>query len=104
MLELLEIGIAAAVLAALIGVGVWTGALEMRPFRTSAVAFGLGLLLALWMVLSIIPAEGYEGGLIDGTLIGVVFTAFATAITKLSDDGGESETVAIVRMFLEKND
>ena len=99
MNEAIIIGAGFLALAVLISAGILSGKVELRPFRTSAVAFGVGLLVALWITITVIPAEGYAGGLIDGTLIGIVFTAFATAITKLSDDGGESDVVKVVTMF-----
>ena len=101
--ELLVVSIGILATAALVAAGIMTGRVELRPFRTSAVAFGAGLLFALWLTLRLVTLDGYPGGLVDGTLIGIVFTAFATAITKLSDDGGESDVVKVVKMFLESN-
>lgn len=82
--------------------GFWSKVPSFRDFRTSAVVIGVLLYMALKHVLGITIVDGYPGGLVDGTLIGIVFTAYATALMKLSDDGGESDAVKIVKMFLEK--
>ena len=91
-------------LTVLLAIGVWTGRLSMLPFRTTAVVFGLLLLGSLWLVIGLVdvPAlEGYPKGIVDGTLIGIVLTSFATAITKLTDDAGESDAVKMTKLFLE---
>ena len=95
------LGLAIVAVAALGALMVLRGSLELRPFRTSAIIFGVGLLTALGMVLGFVELTGYAGGLVDGTLIGVVFTAFATAITRLCDDAGDSDVVKITEAFLE---
>lgn len=102
MVESIILGLGLLSLAGVLGYGMWSGRLEFRPFRTSMVAVSGGLILALWLVLQTVGVEGYPGGLIDGTVIGVVFTALATAIVKLADDGGESDAVKIVDRFIEE--
>lgn len=102
MVESIIFGVGLMSLAAVLAYGMFSGRMEFRPFRTSMVAVSGLLVLALWLVLETVGIEGYAGGLIDGTLIGVVFTALAAAIVKLSDDGGESDAVKIVNRFLDE--
>ena len=84
--------------------------LEFRPFRTSAIAFGLMLLGLNWMGLNhdlnLVAAVGEAANVIINAVIDVsVFmvsvTGYVTAITKLADDGGESDTVKVIREFVD---
>ena len=80
--------------------------MEWRPFRTSAIVFGLMMLIGLGVIL--IFADRIQPNGITDTLIalivGVVLGAFATAITKLSDDSSPPPPVVpahIVEKILE---
>lgn len=89
-----------------IGVGVYTGRVEVRPFRTSAIAMGMMLLAALWMALNhdfrlaaLLTEREQQliNAVVDITVLLVAVTGFVTSITKLSDDGGESDTIKAIR-------
>ena len=71
--------------------------MEFRPFRTSAIVLGLMLLAAMTIVLwfnhQMLGLEGYTQGFVDGTVIAITLTAYATGLTKLCDDGGESHVI-----------
>lgn len=71
--------------------------MEFRPFRTSAIVLGLMLLAAMTIVLwfnhQMLGLEGYTQGFVDGTVIAITLTAYATGLTKLCDDGGESDVI-----------
>lgn len=101
----LIIGLAGLALTVAAVAGLISGKVEFRPFRTSAVAISLVLLTALWLtfhydVTGAIP-DGYTRGFVDGSIVMVVFTGLVTSVTNLTNDGGESEAVAVTRMFLE---
>ena len=102
--EAIALLVGGVLFATLLTIGVWTGKLEMRPFRTTASLFGVALLIALFMVLSFdlsAKLSGYPAGFLDGAIIAMVFTAFATVMTKVSDDAGESETIKSMRLLLQ---
>lgn len=89
------------------GVVVQTGpVLEFRPFRTSAVILALVMVGALWMVLHFdvtgAVSDDYSRGFIDGSIVMVIFTGLVTSITKLCDDGGESDTVKVVNAMVQQ--
>lgn len=110
MLEIIIVAMAALIIAA-VCVGVYTGRVEVRPFRVSAIAFGLMLLVLVWLGLQYdldIAAIGLSKEaaavvnlVIDVSVFMVAVTGYVTGMVKLSDDGGESDGVKIVRMFLD---
>lgn len=71
--------------------------MTFRPFRTSAIALGVLLLGALAMV---IYGPGTGSEMLDGTILGIIFTGFITSVMKLSDDGGETDVIKAVKMFI----
>ena len=79
--------------------------MTFRPFRTSAFFIGAFLLIALWMTFHYdvtgVIADPYSRGWVDASIVMVVLTGLVTSLTKLCDDGGESDVVKIVSKFLD---
>ena len=86
--------------------------LKFRPIRSNAVIMGGFLLGALGMALAhdfsiaTLSAQANEviNLVVDASVVMVVFTGYVTALTKLCDDGGESDAVKVVREFLNHED
>ena len=74
--------------------------MDFRPFRTSAIALGFMLLAAMTIVLAFnhmaMDLQGYTQGFVDGTVIAITLTAYATGLTKLCDDGGDSDAIKVL--------
>ena len=108
----LALMITAGAVAVLVGVavvlGVLFGKVELRPFRTSAITIGILLVTAMWLtfhydITGNIP-DAYSRGWVDASIIMVVFAGLVTSITKLTDDGGESDVIKAIKMFLDSSD
>ena len=80
--------------------------IEFRPFRTSAIFLSLILMGTLWLIMAYDITGGieddYSRGWIDASIIMVVLTGLVTSITKLTDDGGESDAIKMAKMFIDK--
>ena len=103
------IGGMSLVTTAAIVVGLATGKMEMRPFRTTAVVFAIALMSALYMALNhdlslagIVSEEANKivNFVVDVSVVMVVLTGLVTALTKLSDDGGESDTIKAINLLV----
>ena len=109
MVEYILIGLAVTFLG-LLAIGVYSGKVELRPFRTSAIAFGLMLIGLVWLglnhdfkLLGAVTKETEQiiNAVIDVSVFMVAVTGLVTALTKLSDDPGDSEAIKIARLILE---
>ena len=90
-------------------IGVYKGKVEVRPFRTSAVMMGMMLLGALWMALSYdlsiftgadaIAHNAVVNAVVDVSTFMVVITGLVTSMTKLCDDSGDSEALAVLKQM-----
>ena len=99
-----------ALLLTAVSAGVYKGKVEIRPFRLSAIAMTVALIVLVWMGLNHdynLMALGMDqtGNLIvnlvlDVSVFMVAITGIVTSMVKLSDDGGESDSVTVTRMFL----
>ena len=87
--------------------------ITFRPFRTSAIAFGLMLIGLVYMGLShdfqlskLGVGEGAEviiNLVIDVSVFMVALTALAGAISRLTDDGGENDVIKAIRLMYDKS-
>ena len=79
--------------------------MQFRPFRTSAIIIAGFLIGAMWLTfhydVTDVINDSYSRGWVDASIIMVVFTGLVTAITKLTDDGGKSDALAITEMHLD---
>ena len=101
--QVIVLSILAFVFFAGVGYMVARDKMEARPFRTTAVVVSVILLLALWLCFhyQLLAIEGgWAEGFVTGAVVMAVLTGLVTALTKLCDDGGESETIKALTLVL----
>ena len=78
--------------------------MKFRDFRTSALAMGLMMLVLVSTAMVILWLAGVNFDSFGmGAIVGGAVGAYGGAMMKLSDDGGETDVIKAIRMFLTKD-
>ena len=103
-----------------VGAGAYTGKLVFRPFRTTSIIMAMLLLALVWLGLQhdfnmtgAIEALGAPEEaavainialnlVVDVSVFMVAVTGLVGSILELSKDGGESDSVKVTKMFLDR--